>query len=290
MSHSNEHFRFAFLADTQLGCFASFSGFTAGEVEEYASRGLRVDPVPKVEGYEWDADRYRRAVVAINQLRPDLVVIGGDLIDDPGNDDQIDAFLEISWGIDEAIPVRFVPGNHDIAPDTFTPTSDSIKTYRAIFGADYYSFRMGNVVFIAINTTVIDRPENVPDELEEQMRFLEDELAAARKSDADEVILVGHHPLFVEHPNEPDTVWNLPTERRLPILDLLNSAGVHYGFAGHWHRNAIAVDRQFTQVTSGPVGYPLGSDPSGFRLVDVGPDGVSHEYHALDTSHALEHD
>jgi hypothetical protein len=31
-------------------------------------------------------------------------------------------------------------------------------------------------------------------------------------------------------------------------------------------------------VTSGPVGYPLGDDPSGLRIVDVGEERVLHEY------------
>jgi hypothetical protein len=35
-------------------------------------------------------------------------------------------------------------------------------------------------------------------------------------------------------------------------------------------------------VTSGPVGYPLGDDPSGVRVVAVGESGVAHRYSALD--------
>ena len=66
------------------------------------------------------------------------------------------------------------------------------------------------------------------------------------------------------------------------ILDLLHGAGVKIGFAGHWHRNAIATDGPFTQITSGPVGYPLGDDPSGYRVVDVTALEVRHEYLALD--------
>ena len=46
--------------------------------------------------------------------------------------------------------------------------------------------------------------------------------------------------------------------------------------------NSIGYDGDFVQVTSGPVGYPLGLDPSGYRMVVVGGEGVEHEYRALE--------
>ncbi len=278
MAEHSGGFRFLFLADTQLGCYATFSGFTAEQVEQYAEMGMKVEPVPPVTGYEWDANRYREAVQIINATRPELVMIGGDLIDDPNVDDQIDEFLSITSHIDDGITVRWVPGNHDIANDFMAPTPESVRAYRDVFGPDHYSFRMSDTLFIALDTPVIDHPEHVPEEWEAQLGFLTDELAHAARSNLDHIIIVGHHPLFVARPDEPDTYWNLPLERRTVILELLHSAKVKIGFAGHWHRNAIATDGSFTQVTSGPVGYPLGDDPSGYRIVDVSQSDVRHEY------------
>ena len=282
MAERSDGFEFIFLADTQLGCYATFSGFTDEQIEQYAAMGMKVEPVPAVTGFEWDAGQYRRAVEIINATRPDLVMIGGDLIDDPNAEDQIDEFLAITSSIDEGIMVRWVPGNHDIADDYTAPTAESIRAYRDVFGQDHYSFRMDDTLFVALNTPVIDHPEHVPDEWELQLAFLTDELAHAARSDLDHIIVVGHHPLFVARPDEPDTYWNLPLERRRVILDLLHGAVVRLGFAGHWHRNAIATDGPFTQITSGPVGYPLGDDPSGYRLVDVDAESVRHEYLPLD--------
>jgi hypothetical protein len=56
---------------------------------------------------------------------------------------------------------------------------------------------------------------------------------------------------------------------------------VRIAFAGHWHRNALGFDGRFEMVTSGPVGYPLGQDPPGYRTVEIGDD-VTHEYHPLE--------
>lgn len=272
-------FRFIFLADTQLGCYATFSGFDEAQVEAYAAKGMTVRQVPVVEGLEWDSDRYRQAVSMVNSMRPAFVLIGGDLVDDANRDDQTEEFLAITAGIDDDIVVRLVPGNHDIAPDAIVPNAESIARYRERFGADYYSFIHDRALFVVMNTTVIDHPELVPDEWERQRAFLEDELSAGR--DADHIVLVGHHPLFLASADEPDVYWNLPGERRSLVLDLARRAGVRIGFAGHWHRNHIATSGGYTQVISGPVGYPLGRDPSGLRLVDVGPT-IEHRYEPLD--------
>jgi 3',5'-cyclic AMP phosphodiesterase CpdA len=272
-------FRFLFLADCQLGAYATFSGIDREGIRALAERDMRVWSVPQVEGFEWDADRYREAIAMANSIRPDFVVVGGDMIDDPVSHEQTDELLRITHDLDDAIPLFWVPGNHDIAFDTLVPSPDSIERYREVFGADYFGFNFGDFRFVVLNTVVIDHPEETPDELEMQLAFLEAELSAAEHG---RVVLFGHHPLFTATPDEPDTYWNLPTERRRYLLDLVHRHRVRIAFAGHWHRNSIAFDGEFQMVTSGPVGYPLGADPSGLRVVDVNDGGISHKYLPLD--------
>ncbi len=269
-------FRLAFLADTQLGLYASFSGYTPDDTARYAEMGMRVPSVPPVSGFEWDAAQYERAVEQVNVLRPDLVIVGGDMIDDPNSDDQTEAFFAITARIDPDIPVRYAPGNHDIAPDTVAPTTEEIARYRDRFGDDHYRLEAGPVTFIVLNTPLIDHPEFAEAAWEQQNDFLFDALDAIGPDDR--VIVVGHHPLFLERPDEPDTYWNLPLVRRLPLYERLRSAGIRLALAGHWHRNNLAVHDGFEMVTSGPVGYPLGEDPSGIRILDVYPDSMTHRY------------
>ena len=272
--------RFLFLADCQLGAYATFSGMTADDVAAFAARDMRVAMVPEVEGFAWEAVRYRQAIATANQLQPAFVVLGGDMTHNPGADDQLDELLAITADLDADIPMHWVPGNHDIAPDWLIPTAASIGRYRDRFGPDYYSFTAGGTRFIALDTVVIDHPEHVPDDYEEQLAWLRRELATATAA-GQRIVLLGHHPLFTATPDEEDTYWNLPRERRSLLLELIHHHDVRIGFAGHWHRNAIAFDGRFEMVTSGPVGYPLGDDPSGFRVVDVTAEGVRHEYHPL---------
>ena len=270
-------FRILFLADSQLGLYASFSGLTVAAAAAYLDQDMRVTAVPATVGHEWDSRMYARAVAAANHMRPDLVIFGGDMVDDPNSEDQLDSFLEISGQLDPDIPMRFAPGNHDIAPDTVVPTVDSISAYRAVYGDDYYSFTAGPSRFLVLNTVVIDHPELVPDEWEAQRGFIADALGG------DPPIVLGHHPLFIHDLHEADTYWNLPAERRVPIVEQLQSAGVRLVVAGHWHRNNIAWADDLEMVTSGPVGYPLGDDPSGFRLIEVAESGATtHSYLPLE--------
>jgi serine/threonine-protein phosphatase CPPED1 len=279
---TSPRFRFVFLADTQLGCYATFSGLDDQQIASYAERGLTVRKAPPTKGYEWDAERYRRAVAAINVLRPAFVLVGGDLVDDPNSDDQTDEFLSITDTIDDDITVYLVPGNHDIAPDAVTPTPASVARYRDRFGPDFYAFTHDGTRVVVMNTTVIDHPEFVVEEWEAQRAFLEEELTARRDARINQVVLAGHHPLFLDSAEEPDTYWNLPLQRRKEILALARRAGVTIGFAGHWHRNHLSTSSGFTQVVSGPVGYPLGDDPSGYRIVDVDDGDIEHRYVPLD--------
>ncbi len=274
-------FRFVFLADMQLGAYASFSGLTPDQVARYAEdKGMRVESVPRVRGFDWDAGRYREAVAVINGMGPDLVVVGGDMLDDPNSEDQYDEFMRITARIDPAIPVRWVPGNHDIAPDTVAPTPDSISRYREAFGPDYFAFDHGEVRFVCLDTVVIDHPEHVPGEWDEQRAFLVEQLADAERH-ARRVVMIGHHPLFTSRADEPDDYWNLPMERRCVILDLIRRHRVPLALAGHWHRNSVARHGDFEMVTSGPVGYPLGDDPSGLRVVEIAEGGIRHAYRPL---------
>jgi len=267
------------LADCQLGAYATFSGMGEADIAGFAARDMRVEPAPRVEGFAWDAERYEWSIRVANRIRPQFVVVAGDMIDDLSNVDQYDELLRITSLLDDDIPVRWVPGNHDAAYDTRAPTSDSLERYRQLFGEDRYAFSYGSTRFVILNTPVFDHPEAVPDELADQMEFLAYELAAARQNH-DRTILLGHHPLFIHAPDEPDTYWNLPRAQREPVLELIRRYDVRIAFAGHWHRNALAFDGPFEMVTTGPVGYPLGEDPSGYRMVEVGED-VVHRYHPL---------
>jgi hypothetical protein len=60
--------------------------------------------------------------------------------------------------VDPAIPFFCAAGNHDVGN---TPTQETIATYRATFGDDYYSYWYGGVKFIVPNAQYLQDPSQV---------------------------------------------------------------------------------------------------------------------------------
>jgi 3',5'-cyclic AMP phosphodiesterase CpdA len=231
------------------------------------------------EDFSRETINFTRAIEAANRLRPAFVIVAGDLTHRQGDSAQIAEYRRIAAMLDRSIPLYNVPGNHDLA----LPLSPrSIAAYRAVFGPDYYSFDRNGVIGIIINSSLVKESNLAPEEAAAQSRWLEATLADAR-SKRRRVLVFQHHPWFLVRADEPDQYYNLPIEKRRAVLMLFHEAGVRYVFAGHYHRNAQARDGDVEMVTTGPVGKPLGSDPSGFRIVIVTRDSVIHRYYPLDS-------
>ena len=52
-------------------------------------------------------------------------------------------------------------------------------------------------------------------------------------------------------------------------------------FCGHLHYNAYSTYKSLEIITTSAVGYPLGKDPPGMRIVKVKKTGVEHTYESL---------
>src|SRR5437763_15302896 len=86
------------------------------------------------------AENLRLAVRMINKCHPDAVILSGDIGENPK------AWEEARW-ILKALksPLYYVPGNHDVH-------SSDLDRYREVFGKDYYTFRVKDVTFVAIDS------------------------------------------------------------------------------------------------------------------------------------------
>ena len=217
-------------------------------------------------------------IANLNRLRPAFVVVCGDLVNKPGDPAQTAEYLRIAAKLDRSIPLYNVPGNHDIGNE---PTPESLAVYRAKFGKDYYTFRHGDLMGIVLNSGLMKAPAKVTDEAATQEAWLKEQLAQARTGDVRHVLVFLHHPYFLQQPDEASQYFNIPTETRRAHLERFNSAGVRHVFAGHYHRIRVGKAGDLEMVTSGPVGKPLGDDPSGIRVVIVRPTGIEHRYFSL---------
>ena len=223
---------------------------------------------------------YEKAIAASNRLKPALVVICGDLVNKPGDMAQISEYKRISAKLDPSVKLYSVSGNHDV--ENIPPTA-SLALYKQHFGDDRYTFRSGNIYGIVLNSSLIKDASLAPAEASLQFDWLNKVLEDAKRSNAKNIMVFMHHSLFLKDAGEPDEYFNISTGQRKIYLELFNKYGVKQVFAGHYHRNSYGRSGDLEMITTGPVGRPLGSDSSGFRIVNVKGKIVEHKYYSLDS-------
>ncbi len=226
-----------------------------------------------------EIEHFTKAVEHINRLKPAFVLITGDLTNAKRDPKQVREFYRIASEINPDIPLKLLPGNHDVGN---APTAADIKGYRRVFGKDYYGFSYNGAQFIAINGCLLG---NGADEAyrEEQRKWLVETLESARASKPTHIFVCMHQPFFLNKADEPDRYQNVPLALRTEYLHLMNRYGVDYAISGHLHHEQSATHGGMTLVTSGALSKSEGEPPDvGFRIWKVYPDRVEHEFYTLD--------
>jgi 3',5'-cyclic AMP phosphodiesterase CpdA len=201
------------------------------------------------------------------------------MVNDQDDQEQLAEVERITARLDSDIPMYWAAGNHDVGN---TPTPESLRLYRERYGDDDYSFDHDGTHFLFLNSCISFDPSQVPGEWERQLQFVTKDLQKAVTERHEHILVFVHHPLFVGTPDDDDSWLVIPKERRSVLLELFKGHGVTAVFTGHWHQNSLATDGELQMVTTGPVGYPLGDDPSGFRIVKVLGPRIEHEYYGFD--------
>lgn len=239
-------------------------------------------------GDEWaeEVTLTKQAVEAVNQLRPRprFMVLCGDLVhampDTPFREGQERDLKAALKGTDPSIPLVFVSGNHDLGN---TPTPATVEQYCSAWGDDYFSFWVGGVLCLVLNSQLYFDASACPQLKEAQETWLEAQLSRASSSTEPKHILVFQHiPLYLKNPDEEDDYFNLQKTVRQSLLDRFKKAGVKAVFSGHYHRNAGGCHGGLDMVVSSAIGCQLGEDAHGLRVVVVTADKVVHRYHSLE--------
>lgn len=241
-------------------------------------------------GDEWaeEVELTKQAVVAVNQLRPRprFMVLCGDLVHAmpdtsfrQGQERDLKAALK---GTDPSIPLVFVSGNHDLGN---TPTPGTIEQYCRAWGDDYFSFWVGGVLCLVLNSQLFYDASACPQLKEAQETWLQAQLSRASSSmepKPKHILVFQHIPLYLKNPEEEDDYFNLQKAVRQNLLDRFKKAGVKAVFSGHYHRNAGGCHDGLDMVVSSAIGCQLGEDTHGLRVVVVTADKVVHRYHSLE--------
>lgn len=182
---------------------------------------------------EWPV--FDRAVEEINLLRPDFVIMVGDMIygyieDQVDVRKQWDEFWEHAEKLD--VPFIYLPGNHDIF------SKETLDWWKENVGRTYYSFDYKDCHFIALNTEEAWADGKATGDAlgEEQVAWALKTLA--KNKDARHTFVFMHKPLWDGEVNEETGERKVASPGWAKIEEAL--AGRKYTvFAGHYHRTVF---------------------------------------------------
>lgn len=239
-----------------------------------------------------DDRNWRRTVALVNKLKPDFLIVCGDLIQadnsaakwkKPGEiatyEKLAKTYLAGAARLDKSIPLRNVAGNHDVS---LQPTPETIAWYEKRFGKAWYAFEHKRSLFIVLESNLIRDPKGASALAKKQMDWLAKTLKEARPKTYIHKTVYMHHPMCLKTVNEKTQYFNIPREIRANLLKQFHEHGVRAVFCGHYHRNAYVKDGDLELITTSSCGAALGKDPLGFRIVKVYADRIEHKYYAFD--------
>ncbi|MCI0352888.1 MAG: metallophosphoesterase [Acidobacteriales bacterium] len=214
-------------------------------------------------------------VESLNEKRPDVVFVTGDIAENPSSWIEV---RQILAGVSS--PLHYVPGNHDT-------NGPNIATYRSVFGEDYYKLELANVTVFALNSQLLgnfnDLHADTPPPMdpvaqaegEKMLQWLAQQTATPGKV----AIAIQHVPLFFsERLPERRPYWVISEPFRSRELTELRRLNVRHVLAGHWHMRDVE-DEQVIQHIAPSVAWPLFKSQPGYTLHTISARG------ALTTKH-----
>ena len=182
-------------------------------------------------------NRARYAVDLLKKEKHDFVIHLGDVVHPlPNMNSYFPAVQEAHKILAPLKPsLNFVPGNHDlgdklseVAPAK-AASDTTISIYKEAFGENYYSFEHAGILFVVINSSLVNGGTK---EEEKQRTWLESLLAEKK---AKRKFLFSHYPPFICQEFESEHYDNYAEPGRHWLLELAVSANVEAIVSGHVH-------------------------------------------------------
>jgi 3',5'-cyclic AMP phosphodiesterase CpdA len=222
------------------------------------------------------AENLRKTVELVNARKPDVVLVTGDIAENPEGWQEARATLRALKA-----PVYYIPGNHDVH-------SDDLDRYRRYFGKDYYKIRVKHVTFVAINSQLLGNFDDFntadlqplsPEAQRESERMLE-WLQGLAKAEPDSVVVGFQHVPPVRatlegtsFPADPKPYWVVNDPYRARQLKLLKDIGIKHMFVGHWHRGMVFDAEGITWHVAPSTSRLLWGGSYGFAMHTISQDG-----------------
>ena len=195
---------------------------------------------------------FKGIVRLINFLNPDLVVLTGDIVDNPREE-----YFKLAHQLvsDLEVPIVLVGGNHDHATE-----ANFFETYLAPWN--------GSLNFGPIHVATLDTGHySIDGKLtESQLSWLEGDLS--RHATMRYKMVMFHHPMFDTNNPKNETVEK--------VYGICLRHGVSLILNGHMHRDIVFRGPVLTLVN--PMGYPGGTPYTGIRILDFTDRGIDWRY------------
>ena len=231
----------------------------------------------KGQDWRWTVDNLKATVARVNELKPAVVIVTGDLIHNHKNAEQARAYRENIALIDASIPVFHIPGNHDI-PDY---GAEALAQYLDEFGYDRFSFSYNGSAFIGLNSNaMVCDSERAAADARAQLEWFGKQLERYRK--CNHIFVFTHHPLVLSPDSRVTHKSAYDEPFRTEYAALMKRYGVRAVFAGHTHITGLTEVAGIPMIIAGASSYPLYGASTGINVVDVTPTGFSSEFVAND--------
>ncbi|MDX0661233.1 hypothetical protein GOD21_30755 [Sinorhizobium medicae] len=199
-------------------------------------RVLHVSDIHLSEKRAYNMKNWEITLRHMDSVKPDFVVIGGDMIiDDP--DDQDDQYFARQQMSRINFPWHAVPGNHDVGdslPDPYKNqpvTEERLKRYKDLYGDDKWTFDIGAWRYIGLNSQLF--ASGLAQEAG-QNEWLDSTL---RSSAGKHIALFVHKPLCIDSPTENiSSRFNIEPQSRSRLLEMLAPYDIRLIASGHTHR------------------------------------------------------
>jgi len=242
---------------------------------------------------------FKKAIQKVNELKPDYVITGGDLIFDAlaVSFERADSLFNIYNELIKQIkaPVYNTMGNHDILG---WYEKGGVSREHKFFGKKLYQSKIGKTYYSVdlngIKLLVLDSIEELPEKgkyygyvNEEQLNWLKNELS---KTDTNTTIIISTHiPLLttfsqIRNGSMAANERGLVVENSKDVLDLFKRHNLRLVLQGHLHiYEDINIQNKIRFITGGAVSARWWTGPNegleeGFVLIKIKDDKISAEY------------
>ena len=239
------------------------------------------DPQMRGLNAENSGERYRDEVLpdieAFKKTREGefFAITLGDLVYNwmAGYSDYLDINKDLSF------PAFNIIGNHDYDQINILETELGTPFYEEYISPTYYSFTIGKIHYVMVNSIIYDRPDHKASYRgglqDKQMKWLEEDLKYIPKDYT--IYINGHAQLFKKKTGSKLWTHGIPLSNYPRYSELLKQYSKVYSWSGHYHTNYCysyagkeAEFPGFSNITCISVARAIGDLRSNLKLMSDG--------------------